>query len=112
MELHGRARFIGVAGGLGHAMGADQLTVELPAGGDGATPSLISNRTVAAKGISQPVVMASRKGMQRWTVSPLLVAVRFARSTPGAYAARLAAQSSPGSVPRLRQGPLAGTGTR
>jgi hypothetical protein len=36
----------------------------------------ISSRTVAASGMIHPVVSASMNGMQRFTVSPLLVCVR------------------------------------
>ena len=45
--------------------------------------SLISRRTVAASGRIQPDVMASRKGMQRLIVRPLLVADACCLSTAG-----------------------------
>jgi hypothetical protein len=43
-------------------------------------PSRISSRTVAASGIIQPVVIASKNGMHRLTVWPLSVAERAVRS--------------------------------
>jgi hypothetical protein len=45
--------------------------------------SPISSRTVAASGRIQPLASASKNGMRRFAVSPLLAAERCARSTAG-----------------------------
>ncbi len=46
-------------------------------------PSFTSSLTVAASGMIQPVSIASRNGMQRFTVSPLSVADTAVGSTAG-----------------------------